>query len=252
MLRMEAYVLTELKNKNSSKHFCKIEDKGQIQGLNFVVMTLVGRSLQDLRLANIDRKFSMGTALSVGKQCLQALEDLHSIGYLHRDVKPGNYTIGRPEMNELRHVYVLDFGMARRFVNAEGVNRKPREAAGFRGTLKYAPLSSHIRRELCCKDDVESWLYQQVEITKGFLPLRNLRDKMEVGRMKKSCRSGKGLQQLFGGCPRQYIDNLQSIDNSKFFDEPEYEVIYGLLGDAMLTTNSKEFPYDWEETSHSQ
>lgn len=33
-----------------------------------------------------DKKFSMGTALSVGIQCLEALEDLHSIGYLHRDV----------------------------------------------------------------------------------------------------------------------------------------------------------------------
>ncbi|KAK6041663.1 hypothetical protein COOONC_20832 [Cooperia oncophora] len=34
---------------------------------------------------------------------------LHNIGYLHRDVKPGNYTIGRPELNELRKVYILDF-----------------------------------------------------------------------------------------------------------------------------------------------
>ena len=30
--------------------------------------------------------------------------DLHGIGYLHRDVKPGNYTTGRAELNELRKV----------------------------------------------------------------------------------------------------------------------------------------------------
>ena len=60
---------------------------------------------------------SLGTALGVGIQCLEALEgtvernptvitisDLHSIGYLHRDVKPGNYTVGRQELNELRKV----------------------------------------------------------------------------------------------------------------------------------------------------
>lgn len=251
MLRMEAYVLIELGKKDAGNHFCKIEDKGQLQGLNYVVMTLVGRSLQDLRMSNIDRKFSMGTALSIGRQCLQALEDLHSIGYLHRDVKPGNYTIGRPELNELRKVYVLDFGMARRFISLDGTIRKPREAAGFRGTPKYAPLSSHIQRELCRKDDVESWLYQQVEITKGYLPWRNLRDKLEVGRYKKSCRSGRGLLQLFGGCPRQYIEILQSIDKCKFFDEPDYEMIYKLLQSAMSTTHSQEFPYDWEEASES-
>lgn len=50
------------------------------------------------------KKFSMGTAISVGRQCLEALEDLHNVGILHRDIKPGNYTIGRKEMNELRKV----------------------------------------------------------------------------------------------------------------------------------------------------
>lgn len=52
----------------------------------------------------------MGTAIGCGLQCLEALEDLHDIGYLHRDVKPGNYTIGRLELNEQRKVYILDFG----------------------------------------------------------------------------------------------------------------------------------------------
>lgn len=120
------------------------------------------------------KKFSLGTAISIGTQCMKALEDLHSIGYLHRDVKPANYTIGRKELNEQRMVYLLDFGMARRFAHVDGTIRKPREATGFRGTLKFAPLSSHIQRENCRKDDLESWLYQQVEITRGTLPWRNL------------------------------------------------------------------------------
>lgn len=46
-----------------------------------------------------------------------AFIDLHGIGYLHRDVKPGNYTVGRPELQELRKVYILDFGMCRKFTN---------------------------------------------------------------------------------------------------------------------------------------
>lgn len=60
--------------------------------------------MQDLRLESPNKKFSLGTAISVGIQCLEALEDLHNIGYLHRDVKPGNFAIGRPEVDQLRNV----------------------------------------------------------------------------------------------------------------------------------------------------
>lgn len=64
---------------------------------------------------------SMGTAIGMALQSLEALEDLHGIGYLHRDVKPGNYTIGRTELNELRKVYILDFGMCRKFTNEQAI-----------------------------------------------------------------------------------------------------------------------------------
>ena len=74
---MEAYVLIQLAKKGG-RHFCKIEDKGRCYNFNYIVMTLVGRSLQDLRKQCSDGHFSMGTAISVGIQCLEALEDLHS------------------------------------------------------------------------------------------------------------------------------------------------------------------------------
>ena len=72
---------------------------------------------QDLRKGTPQQSLSVACSLSCGIQALEALEDLHNIGYLHRDVKPGNYTIGRAELNELRKVYILDFGMARKFTD---------------------------------------------------------------------------------------------------------------------------------------
>lgn len=41
------------------------------------------------------KHFSMGTAIGVGIQCLEALEDLHKAGYLHRDIKPGKMFVLR-------------------------------------------------------------------------------------------------------------------------------------------------------------
>jgi tau tubulin kinase len=61
--------------------------------------------------------FGTATAISAGIQMLEGLEDLHNIGYLHRDVKPGNVTIGR--QGETHKLYILDFGMARCYVRTD-------------------------------------------------------------------------------------------------------------------------------------
>lgn len=250
-LKMELTVLSKLKEEDRLRHFCTIEDKGRHKDFFYIVMTMVGKSLQELRLESPNKKFSFGTAISVGIKCLEALEDLHNIGYLHRDVKPGNFAIGRPEVNELRNVYVLDFGMARLYIHADGTMRNPRALTGFRGTVKYAPLSAHILRELCRKDDVESWLYMVVELTNGKLPWRNMTEINAIGISKKQCRKDKGLKKLFGGCPRKYIEILQICDKTKFFDTPDYEKIYRLMRGAIHDTRSQEYPYDWEKLNLS-
>lgn len=43
----------------------------------------------------------------------------------------------------MRKVYMLDFGLARQYLNAKGEIRSPRSAAGFRGTVRYAAVSAH-------------------------------------------------------------------------------------------------------------
>ncbi|GMT33347.1 hypothetical protein PFISCL1PPCAC_28734, partial [Pristionchus fissidentatus] len=246
VLKMEVFCLTEL-GKRGGRHFCKIEDKGRFGNFNYVVMTFVGKSLQDLRKEGPGGHMSLGTALGAGIQTLEALEDLHGIGYLHRDVKPGNYTVGRAELGELRKVYVLDFGMCRKFTNDQGVIRKPRAAAGFRGTVRYAPISCHMQRELCRKDDVETWIYMQVEITTGNLPWKNVQDMNQVGEYKKRCRFPPAINELFAGCPAEYAQCLTIIDNLKYYDAPNYAQIYGIMRSSMQANGVQEFPYDWEK-----
>ncbi|WKY09995.1 hypothetical protein Q1695_002385 [Nippostrongylus brasiliensis] len=246
VLKMEVFVLTELENKGS-RHFCQIKDKGRFTHYNYVIMTLVGKSLRVLRKKRNPPRFTLGCALSVGIQCLEALEDLHSVGYLHRDIKPDNYTVGRAENNELRTIYLLDFGMCRKYTNDEGVMRKPRSCAGFRGTTRYAPLSCHHEKEMGRKDDIESWLYQQVELTVGQLPWKNLSDIKQIGEYKKKCRQKPGLDELFvRPCPQEYHEILSLVDGCGYYDEPDYEKIYTLLRTALKNCGQPEFPYDWE------
>ncbi|VDK87714.1 unnamed protein product [Litomosoides sigmodontis] len=213
LLKMEVYVL-KLANERKSKHFCMCKDTGIYKKCFYLVMTLLGHCLQDIRKELPGQKFSMGCALSVGIQCLEAIEELHAIGFLHRDIKPSNYATGRGKLDELRRIYILDFGMCRSYLDEFGRFRPPRKVVGFRGTVRYASLSCHIRRETCRKDDIESWLYQQIEITRGVLPWRDLDDKGdEVAMFKERCRFEVGLQDLMGGCPQEYVTILRYIDN---------------------------------------
>uniref|UniRef100_A0A7I4YFU7 Protein kinase domain-containing protein n=1 Tax=Haemonchus contortus TaxID=6289 RepID=A0A7I4YFU7_HAECO len=243
VLKMEVVVLRALK-KAKATHFCDILDSGRALGFNFIIMTLVGATLMELRKSNKVKynAFTMGCALSVGIQTLEAIQELHNIGYLHRDLKPANFAIC---LNDARKIYLLDFGMCRRYIVNDHTIRRPRWSSGFRGTQRYAPISCHISREMARKDDLESWLYQQIELTSGELPWKMLEDTVAICSAKEKGRTS-GLVQLFAGCPKEYIHIMLYIDTLRYYDKPNYAIIRGLLRDALTSNELKEFPYDWE------
>lgn len=43
-------------------------------------------------------------------------------------------------------VFLLDFGLARLFVDEKGNIRKQRPVAGFRGTMRYCSINTHLRQ----------------------------------------------------------------------------------------------------------
>ena len=244
VLKMEVVVLKELMERGG-KHVCQILDRGRNDSFNYVIMTLVGQSLQDLRKACPQSHFTLSSAIRVGIQCLEATMDLHRLGYLHRDIKPGNFAIGREEEGTSRVVYILDFGLARKFVNDRGEIRTPRAAAGFRGTVRYAPLNCHNSRELSRRDDLETWFYQQIEITRGKVPWAQVQDKDEVGRYKVRARqTGELIQE----CPRGFGAIISYIDGLKYWDVPDYDFIFGTMRQELQRAGGRDSdPYDWEK-----
>ncbi|KAK6017364.1 hypothetical protein OSTOST_17117, partial [Ostertagia ostertagi] len=181
--------ITSPTKKARATHCCDILDSGRALGFNFIIMTLVGASLMELRKANKVKlnAFTMGCALSVGLQTLESIQELHNVGFLHRDyLKPANFAIC---LDDVRKIYLLDFGMCRRYIDNENAVRRPRWASGFRGTQRYAAISCHISREMARKDDLESWLYQQIELTSGELPWKSLEDTVAICNAKEKGRT---------------------------------------------------------------
>ncbi|KAI6174049.1 Tau-tubulin kinase 2 [Aphelenchoides besseyi] len=235
-----------------SPHFCPLIDRGKVVlRFRYVVMKLLGRNLWDLRTERSDNRYTLSTSLKIAEQCLFAIEDLHQIGYLHRDVKPNNFAIGRPETGQQQIIHMFDFGLARKYIDSE--NTKPRSNPPFRGTPRYASLAALKRKELSRKDDLESWFYMIVEWTTGLLPWTQLKKSQfaEIAELKENSRFGNGLSDLLVGCPeKEFHAILQHIDSMDYHSVPNYDVFYELIQQAAQSNNvDPGEPLDWDRSN---
>lgn len=162
--QMELSVLRRIQGR---KHFCTLIGMGRALGLNYLVMSRLGPSLQDLRKTVRDSQFTHVTVALVALQCIEALRQLHSVGFIHRDVKPANFAIGLGEAHGIIHL--LDFGICRTWWDSRRKPRAPRPRAPFRGTIRYASIATHEGMEQSRIDDLWSLFYMIVELVRGSL-----------------------------------------------------------------------------------
>lgn len=63
------------------------------QGHEYMVMERLGPTLRLLQSKVKNKNFSIKTVVQIGLQLLERLETLHSMGYLHMDLKPDNILV---------------------------------------------------------------------------------------------------------------------------------------------------------------
>lgn len=240
VLKMEVAVLKKLQGR---EHVCRFIGCGRNDRFNYVVMQLQGKNLAELRRSQPRGAFSLSTTLRLGLQILRAIQSIHEVGFLHRDVKPSNFAMGRTQHSS-RKVCMLDFGLARQYVTTTGEVRPPRAAAGFRGTVRYASVNAHKNKEMGRHDDLWSLFYMLVEFVNGQLPWRKIKDKEQVGLMKEKYDHRLLLKHLPSDF-RQFLEHISSLD---YYDRPDYPVLAGLFEHCMKRRGVRDSdPYDWEK-----
>ncbi|XP_060587289.1 uncharacterized protein LOC132742817 [Ruditapes philippinarum] len=240
VLKMEVAVLKKLQGRD---HVCRFIGCGRNEFYNYVVMSLQGKNLAELRRSQPKGCFTLSTALRLGSQILKGIEAIHDVGFLHRDIKPSNFAMGRLQ-NQTKKVFMLDYGLARQYTTPTGEVRPPRAAAGFRGTVRYASVNAHKNKEMGRHDDLWSLFYMLIEFLAGQLPWRKIKDKEQVGIMKEKYDHALLLKNM----PSEFRTFLEHLNSLDYFEKPDYALLQNLFEQCMRRKNIKDCdPFDWEK-----
>mmetsp|Transcript_35796 Transcript_35796/g.63476 ORF Transcript_35796/g.63476 Transcript_35796/m.63476 type:complete len:383 (+) Transcript_35796:68-1216(+) len=237
-LSFEAKVLKRL----SAHHgFPKFHSLGKEGYYHFLAMELLGPSLESL-FNKRERNFSLKTRLMLAQQMVRRLEYLHLKGYVHRDVKPENFLIGRGGRRNV--VHLIDFGLAKKLEPAKP--RLPRRS--LIGTARYASISAHDGAEQFAKDDLQALAYVLIYFSVGSLPWQGIRaeTKEEKHEKIKEMKSEISAEELCNGCHEVFARLLHYTHGLGLQEEPDYKFIYWMFSDVMTAEGyQNDGQFDW-------
>lgn len=145
--RIEAKAASNLRHPNT----IRVYDFGKEGDVLFMVMELLdGMSLEGL--LQREGRVEPGRLLNIIRQTCRSLDEAHSAGLVHRDIKPDNIFLNRVG-DELDQVKVLDFGVAKLQNNQYG-NATLTQAGMIFGTPRYMAPEQARAMELSGRSDI--------------------------------------------------------------------------------------------------
>lgn len=212
---------------------------------NIMIMDLLGKSLEDL-FADCKRQFSLKTVLMIADQTIKRIEYIHSRRIIHRDIKPDNFAVGYSK--NAHRIYIIDFGLAKKFMSSTGVHIKYREGKSLTGTARYASINTHIGIEQSRRDDLEGLGYVFMYFLRGSLPwqglkARDVKEKYEKIKEKKIMTKVEDLCKNFADEFAQYCNYCRSL---KFEDKPDYSHLRSLFKELFKREGyDYDYKFDW-------
>ncbi|GMT18327.1 hypothetical protein PFISCL1PPCAC_9624, partial [Pristionchus fissidentatus] len=167
-LKLETEVMKNLHAEGFRSHIPALYRSGKKKSYCYMILSLLGENLKRLKEKHFSKGMPMRTLTRVGIQALYAIKTMHDRGYVHRDIKPGNFVLGyHAQPAVARFVYIIDFGLARAYaypptkdsIGHRWLARKARGHLDFKGTWRFASPTMHEEKEQGRKDDIWSFLY---------------------------------------------------------------------------------------------
>lgn len=204
--------------------FSSVHWFGQTGNFSVLVMDRLGRSLEEY-FKSCQGRFSITTAATIAQQMLTRIERLHSKGVIHRDIKPDNFLMAGAV------VYMIDFGLAKRFKSSRGVHIGFQTGLTLTGTARYASLNAHQGYEQSRRDDLESALMCLVYFIKGRLPWQQLTAATKSAKydLIRELKRTVTTESLCEGLPVEIATAVNYVRSLSFSERPSYAFLRGLL-----------------------
>jgi serine/threonine protein kinase/Tfp pilus assembly protein PilF len=223
------------------KNVIRIYDLAEADGVKFITMEFIEG--EDLRRLLLDRgKFTPEEAVDVIRQVCYALDAAHSVGVIHRDLKPQNVM-----RDKQGRILVMDFGLARS-VQSEGMT----QTGALVGTMEYMSPEQAMGRELDQRSDLFALGLIFFELLTGKMPYKA--DTAVASLVRRSQERAipaadldpsvpKGLSDIVGGCLERDL-NVRYKTAQQILDD--LEAWQGGRAAATLRFQSAERP--WGQT----
>jgi len=150
-----------LAHRVTHKNVIRIYDLGDTEGVKFITMEFVEG--EDLRaILQEKKKFTPQDAVEIIQQVCLALEAAHSVGVIHRDLKPQNIM-----RDKAGRILVMDFGLARTF-GGDGMT----QTGALVGTMEYMSPEQALAKDLDQRSDLFTVGLILYELLTGITPFR--------------------------------------------------------------------------------
>ena len=219
---------------------------------NYLLMQLLGKSLDKL-FSDTNRKFSIKTVSQIGYQMVQRIEYVHSKGYIHRDIKPGNFLIGKNL--DCKKIYIIDFGLSKKYIDKNNNHILYKEGKGLTGTARYVSLNTHYGIEQSRRDDMEGIAYNLIYFAKGKLPWQGVKTKNKKEKHKKIMEYKEEYtpEKLCEGLPEEFPTLLKYARKLDFDEKPDYKNIKIMFKQLIISNNQiVDWKFDWEKNNNDE
>ena len=152
-------------------------------------------------------------------------------------------------------VYLVDFGLAKRYLDETGSHIPRREGRSLTGTALFTSVNVHAGLEPARRDDLEALGYVWLYFLRGSLPwqdadAQNSREKFKLIHQQKA---DTALHALCQGVPGEFVAYLEYVRSLEFEQQPDYRYLKGLFRGLLIQSDFEmDFAFDWVRQSGYQ